>query len=100
MHETAQFCTGFGRSSRNGIWTGLRSADKQAVKHIISLDDDVPEAPPRLERRRNPDRRTVWRGGRRDSDWLKRRPDGHLNASGVMAQPSRWRELQQHLNLF
>jgi hypothetical protein len=28
-----------------------------------------------MERRTNPDRRTLWRGGRRDRDW-KDRPDG------------------------
>jgi hypothetical protein len=28
-----------------------------------------------LERRRQPDRRTEWRGGRRDSDW-RNRPAG------------------------
>jgi hypothetical protein len=98
LHGTARFCSEYAWSSRNGISTGRRSTEKQDVRHIISQDDDVPEAPPRVERRRNPDRRTVWRGGRRDTDWLKR-PSGHLDASAVLAQRSRWRELLQHLNL-
>ena len=28
-----------------------------------------------MDRRKNPDRRTTWRGGRRDSDWTNRPPD-------------------------
>jgi len=31
-----------------------------------------------VDRRRTPDRRTVWRGGRRDSDWTINRPQGVL----------------------
>ncbi len=45
------------------------------MKHIISDITDVPPVPPILDRRRNPDRRAVWRGGRRDSDWINRPPD-------------------------
>ncbi len=43
------------------------------MKHIVSSVDDVPPPfPPALDRRRTPDRRAVWRGGRRDSDWVNR----------------------------
>jgi hypothetical protein len=46
------------------------------MKHIIIADvSDVPPLPPAMDRRRNPDRRAQWRGGRRDSDWTNRPPD-------------------------
>jgi hypothetical protein len=46
------------------------------MRHIIADASDVPLAPPIVERRRTPDRRTEWRGGRRDSDWVDRPLDG------------------------
>jgi len=45
--------------------------------HLIIDPGDVPPPVPTLDRRRTPDRRTVWRGGRRDSDW-QNRPLGAL----------------------
>jgi hypothetical protein len=45
---------------------------QNGMKHIVSNVSDVPLAPPLVERRKNPDRRAVWRGGRRDSDWVNR----------------------------
>jgi hypothetical protein len=48
------------------------------MRHFISDAGDVPPPPPMLDRRRTPDRRTVWRGGRRDSDWHDR-PLGALD---------------------
>lgn len=45
------------------------------MRHIIVDVPDVPPAPPLVERRKTPDRRKVWRGGRRDSDWVNRPPD-------------------------
>jgi len=47
------------------------------MQHIISEVEDIPPAPPLVERRRTPGRRQAWRGGRRDSDWLER-PYGAL----------------------
>ena len=41
-------------------------------QHIVGSMDDIPVFG--LERRKRPDRREVWRGGRRDSDWLNRPP--------------------------
>ena len=41
-----------------------------------------------MERRRMPERRIGWRGGRRDTDW-KNRPDGVL--ARVAANHSKWR---------
>jgi hypothetical protein len=40
--------------------------------HPVPLFDDVPVV--LFDRRRAPDRRRAWRGGRRDSDWLNRPP--------------------------
>jgi len=53
------------------------SADRTDMRHIISELSDLPTAPPFVDRRRTPDRRKVWRGGRRDSDWVIR-PVGAL----------------------
>ena len=41
---------------------------------------ELSDVPPFVlaDRRRTPDRRTVWRGGRRDSDWTINRPQGVL----------------------
>jgi hypothetical protein len=42
------------------------------MRHIIADVSDVPAPFPVVDRRRTPDRRKVWRGGRRDSDWVNR----------------------------
>jgi hypothetical protein len=44
------------------------------MRHVIVDVVDLPAPPPVVERRRTPDRRAVWRGGRRDSDWINRPP--------------------------
>ena len=44
------------------------------MRHIIADAVDVPPPPVFVERRRTPDRRKEWRGGRRDSDWINRPP--------------------------
>jgi hypothetical protein len=46
-------------------------------RHVVSDGLDVPAARPLVDRRRIPDRRAAWRGGRRDSDWVNR-PQGTL----------------------
>lgn len=47
-----------------------------------------------VDRRRSADRRSYWRGGRRDSDWLTR-PAGALeildHGARPMAADTRWR---------
>jgi hypothetical protein len=48
------------------------------MKHIVSDMGDVPPPAPEMDRRRVPDRRKAWRGGRRDSDW-QNRPLGALD---------------------
>jgi hypothetical protein len=48
------------------------------MKHIVSDLGDVPPPAPEMDRRRVPDRRKSWRGGRRDSDW-QNRPLGALD---------------------
>ena len=55
-------------------------------------DDGVPNVAPG-ERRRQPDRRDRWRGGRRDSDWANRPPD----ALTRIEQARRWPSLRQWL---
>ena len=58
------------------------------MSNKVDLYQPEYEPPPvvLLERRKNPDRRITWRGGRRDSDWLNRLP-------GALAKldRSRWR---------
>jgi hypothetical protein len=49
------------------------------VKHTTFQSDDLPLLPVLVDRRRAPDRRTIWRGGRRDSDWTTNRPLGALS---------------------
>ena len=44
-----------------------------------------------VDRRQSPDRRTEWRGGRRDSDWTINRPAGALDRQ--MARTEWWRRL-------
>jgi hypothetical protein len=44
------------------------------MRHLIVDVSDVPAPPPMVDRRHRPDRRAVWRGGRRDSDWINRPP--------------------------
>jgi hypothetical protein len=48
------------------------------MKHLTSDAGDMPPPLFALDRRCTPDRRTVWRGGRRDSDW-RNRPLGGLD---------------------
>jgi hypothetical protein len=45
-----------------------------AMRHVVADISDLPDGPQLVDRRRTPDRRTVWRGGRRDSDWVNRPP--------------------------
>ncbi|MEE8130558.1 MAG: hypothetical protein V3T48_09730 [Vicinamibacterales bacterium] len=61
------------------------------MSNKVDLYQPEYEPPPVVlfERRRNPDRRTTWRGGRRDSDWLNR-PPGAL-AKLDRSQRGRWR---------
>jgi hypothetical protein len=68
------------------------------VKHIIFDPDDVPPAPFVMDRRVKPDRRTVWRGGRRNSDWTNRPPDAWDRLDPAYP-PSRWRTMLSTLHL-
>jgi len=45
------------------------------MRHVIADVTDVPPPQPLLDRRKTPDRRKEWRGGRRDTDWINRPPD-------------------------
>ena len=66
-------------------------ADMPLMRHIVTDLTDVPLAPPLVERRRTPDRRKEWRGGRRDSDWVNRPLDSlaRLEARRRSAGPVR-----------
>ncbi len=45
------------------------------MRHLTADASDIPAQPFLVDRRRVPDRRAAWRGGRRDSDWVNRPPD-------------------------
>jgi hypothetical protein len=68
------------------------------VKHIIYDVDDVPVLPQIMDRRVNPNRRAVWRGGRRDGDWTDRPPDAWTRLVPGHP-PSRWRTVLSTLHL-
>jgi hypothetical protein len=68
------------------------------VKHIRLQTDDVPVLPFVMDRRRSPDRRATWRGGRRDSDWHDR-PLGAWDRIGTSTQP-RWLRVIASLHLW
>jgi hypothetical protein len=70
------------------------------VKHIILTTDDMPAVAPCVDRRRTPDRRDTWRGGRRNDDWLNRPPDAWVRVLTGARQPARWRQLLSSLNLW
>jgi hypothetical protein len=68
------------------------------MRHIISNIPDVPVAPPLVDRRRGPaDRRKEWRGGRRDSDWINRPPDGLAKLEAAERHPNALRRLVSSL---
>lgn len=47
-----------------------RDADRHGMRYIHELVDIVPGVV--VDRRHASDRRTTWRGGRRDADWVNR----------------------------
>jgi hypothetical protein len=49
------------------------------MRHLVLDASDIPGPAAPIDRRRTADRRTVWRGGRRDSDWVNRPPDAWQN---------------------
>jgi hypothetical protein len=69
------------------------------MKHLVSDAIDVPPPAPAYDRRRTPDRRKVWRGGRRDSDWVNR-PFGALDRLEREATVSSWRRILSTLHLW
>jgi hypothetical protein len=62
------------------------------MKHkTLSAETGDPPVVVSMERRHTPDRRALWRGGRRDKDW-KDRPDGAwTRVSGRTATLLEWR---------
>ena len=66
-----------------------------------SHDEEFGAPPFVLDRRRTPDRRSTWRGGRRDSDWLNRPPHAALEGieSDTAVSTGSWRTLLHSLHL-
>ena len=54
-----------------GLMAAAAAADTECMRRLSADFSDIPPAVSR-ERRRQPDRRVAWRGGRRDDDWVKR----------------------------
>ncbi len=69
------------------------------MKHIVHESTDVPPPALAFDRRRTPDRRKVWRGGRRDSDWHNR-PIGGLDRFERGDKPAGWRRVLSTLHLW
>jgi len=69
------------------------------MKHLVSDAIDVPPPAPAYDRRRTPDRRKVWRGGRRDSDWTNR-PPVSLTQLERQLRMTRWRRAFASLHLW
>jgi hypothetical protein len=69
------------------------------MKHVVSNVVDVPPLP-MVERRRSPDRRAVWRGGRRDSDWVNRPPDAWARLESRQRKPGLLRRAASVLHLW
>jgi hypothetical protein len=69
------------------------------MKHLVSDATDVPPPTPAYDRRRTPERRRVWRGGRRDSDWVNR-PIGGLDRLERDGRVSAWRRVLSTLHIW
>jgi len=69
------------------------------MRHIILDTNDVPPPAPLYDRRRTPDRRRVWRGGRRDSDWVNRPLDGLARVDRQHTKLSGWRRALSTIHL-
>lgn len=61
--------------------------------------NDVPPATFEFDRRKTPDRRRTWRGGRRDTDWINR-PPGALERFEASQLRDRWRKAFAVLHLW
>ena len=70
------------------------------MKHVVSEALDVPPPMPAVERRRTPDRRTVWRGGRRDTDWINRPADAWTTFESRRRKPGLLRRAASVLHLW
>jgi hypothetical protein len=69
------------------------------MRHLIRAPIDVPAMPPAYDRRRTPDRRKTWRGGRRDSDWINRPPGGLTKLEALQGRRG-WRRALAVLHLW
>ena len=74
-------------------------ADSPCMPHSIIDLGDVPPVPVLYDRRKSPDRRREWRGGRRDSDWTNR-PPVSLTKLERQLRMTRWRRAFASLHLW
>jgi len=67
----------------------------------VDQEVGVEVSPLVADRRRTPDRRDEWRGGRRDSDWTNRPPHAAMEGSEAAdaAVTSAWQTLLHSLRL-
>jgi len=93
-------CTLFPPNQPSGLIPTSGPAENSGVKHITLQADDVPVAPFLMDRRRQPDRRASWRGGRRDSDWRHRPPGVWQRVPDTTQPPARWRQVLASLHLW
>jgi len=67
----------------------------------VSPEEASATPPLAVDRRRMPDRRTEWRGGRRDSDWINRPPGALARFESARPSPGgRWRTLLHSLHIW
>ena len=85
---------------QKGLYSRGYTTETWDVKHIILQTDDVPVLPVVMDRRRQPDRRAAWRGGRRDSDWRRRPPGVWPRVAVDRTPPLVWRRLLASLQLW
>ena len=80
-------------------WSGVRVEPIPCcMTHITHSFDSECDAPliVSVERRRQPDRRTVWRGGRRDTDWINRPPGAWERAAADSTGGNIWSRFFVH----
>ena len=99
-------CSGLGSisgaSEGRRTWLAPRGADNPSMSSRSEVCESDVEAPPVVfcDRRRRPNRRVSWRGGRRDNDWLNR-PSGVLDRfQRLQRGGGGWRRLIQTSRAF
>jgi hypothetical protein len=83
-----------------GLFAGRDRPIASYMRHIVLQADDLPVPPPLFDRRKTPDRRAVWRGGRRDSDWTSRPLGALTRIERDAIWRARWRRALSTLHLW